>query len=527
MNTRRVLTLTLCVVLSVMFLTMSLTPALTAPTAAAVPLQGPVPASLQGPVPASLQGLDAYIDKIMADWHVPGLALAIVKDDQVVLSKGYGVIETGKPARVDDKTLFAVGSTTKAFTAAAVAMLVDQKKMGWDDPVTQYLKDFQMYDPWVTRHLTVRDTLTHRSGLDRADALWAVWNYPADELLRRVRFIEPSWEFRGKFGYQNLMYLAAGKMIEAASGQSWGDFLKQRIFTPLGMDSTNTSILALQGETDVATPHALVDGSPHAIPYRNVDNIAPAGAINSNAADMAQWVRMQLNGGKLGDSRLIGEKDLKETHSSQMVITQEPPWSLVYSYSGFLDYGMGWFLTEYNGHRIEDHGGNIDGMSALVSLMPGDGLGVVILTNMNNSFLPYPLALHIYDLLLDRPEHDWSADYLAGVTKFMQQMMAGQDAMRQAHVEGTKPTLALDAYTGTFENSLYGRIQVSQSDGALNLRLGPVQTPLTHWQYDTFVTGVVVPDSPPVPLTFALNMLGQVDSVSAPMIGEFKRVPAS
>jgi CubicO group peptidase (beta-lactamase class C family) len=511
------------IVVLVVLLTASLAP-VPAPLAGSVFTRSAAAADpLQGPVPASLQGLDAYIDKAMADWHVPGLALAVVKDDQVILSKGYGVIEAGKPAPIDDKTLFAVGSTTKAFTAAAVAMLVDQKKMGWDDPVTLYLPDFQMYDPWVTRHLTVRDTLTHRSGLDRADPLWAVWNYSPDELLRRVRFIAPSWEFRAKFGYQNLMYLAAGKMVEAASGQSWGDFLKQRLFTPLGMVSTNTSITALQGQTNVATPHALVDGNSRAIAYRNVDNIAPAGAINSNAADMAQWVRMQLNGGKLGDSRLITEKSLNETHTSQMVVPHEPPWSLVYGYSDIIDYGLGWFLTEYNGHRILDHGGNIDGMSALVSLAPGDGLGIVILTNMNNSFLPYALALHTYDLLLGRPEHDWSADYLAGFTAFMQQAAAGQEALQKAHVVGTKPTLALDAYTGTFENSLYGRIEITQSNGGLNLRLGAVQTALTHWQYDTFMTGVIVPDNPPLPVTFSLNMLGQVDSVSAPLIGEFKR----
>jgi CubicO group peptidase (beta-lactamase class C family) len=507
MNTRRLLSPFLSILLSLLILTAS-----------------PAPASAASPDP--LQGIDAVILKAMADWNVPGLAVAVVKDDQVIMSRGYGVIEAGKPARVDEKTIFAIGSATKAFTAASAAVLVDDGKMAWDAPAQQYLPSFQLFDPWVTRHFTVRDALTHRSGLDRTDAMWYYWGYDSNELLRRLRYVEPSWEFRAKFGYQNLMYLAAGKMVEAASGETWGDFLKTRIFTPLGMTATSTSTAALQGQPDVATPHVNVKGQITAISYRNIDNVAPAGAINSNVVDMAQWIRLQLNDGKVGDKQLISAKSMQEMHAAQMVVAGEPTWNLVYSYSPFLSYGLGWFLSDYNGHPIADHGGNIDGMSALVSLMPRDKLGVVILTNLNETLLPSPLALEIYDRLLGRPASDWSAKYKAGFDTFMRATGAQTSQIESAHIAGTKPTLPLKSYAGDYYNAAYGTIKVTEQDGVLSIQAGVMAASLEHWQYDTFTTistGASAALLPPIFLTFELNAQGQVDTLNIPTIGRFAR----
>ena len=231
---------------------------------------------------APLQGFDDYVNKALKDWEVPGVAIAVVKDDKVVFAKGYGVRELGKPEMVDEKTLFAIGSSSKAFTSAAIAMLVDEGKLKWDDHVTKYLPGFQLFDPYVTREMTVRDLLTHRIGLERGDQLWYATDYSRDEVLRRIRFLEPSSSMRSKFGYQNVMYLAAGQIVPSVTTKSWDDFIGERIFTPLGMKETNTSIRLLKGKTDVAAPHQTIDDKVQPVPYRLIDNIGPAGSINSN-----------------------------------------------------------------------------------------------------------------------------------------------------------------------------------------------------------------------------------------------------
>ena len=238
----------------------------------------------------SLNGFDDYVNKAMKEWEVPGIAVAIIKGDQIVLAKGYGVRKLGDPTPVDERTLFAIGSSSKAFTAASVAMLVDGGKVKWDDPVTKYLPEFEMYDPYVTRELTVRDLLTHRSGLQRGDFLWYGTELDRDEILKRTRYLKPSWSLRSTFGYQNLMYLAAGQLVSRVSGKTWDEFIRERFFVPLGMTASSTSINELKTANNVATPHSKIEDKVTVIPWRNIDNIAPAGSINSNVVEMAQWV---------------------------------------------------------------------------------------------------------------------------------------------------------------------------------------------------------------------------------------------
>jgi CubicO group peptidase (beta-lactamase class C family) len=231
---------------------------------------------------------DQYVEKAMKDWEVPGLAIAIVKDDRIVFAKGYGVREIGGTAAVNEQTLFAIGSSSKAFTAATVALLVDEGKIKWDDPVTKYLPSFQLFDPYSTRELTVRDLLTHRSGLERGDLTWYASPYDRNEVLRRIRFLKPSWSLRSRFGYQNVMFLAAGQIMPALTGKEWDDVVHERIFVPLGMNSSSTSIKKFAGVDNVASPHSKIDDKLQKVAWRNIDNIGPAGSINSNVIDMAQ-----------------------------------------------------------------------------------------------------------------------------------------------------------------------------------------------------------------------------------------------
>ncbi len=277
-----------------------------------------------------LRGFDAYVQKALQDWGCPGLAIAIVKNDSVIYAKGFGVRQIGSTAQVDEKTIFGIASCSKAFTAASIAMLVDEKKLRWDDPATKHLDGFQLYDPYVTREITVRDLLSHRSGLPAfgGDLIWWGSTYSRDETLRRIRFVKPATSFRSHYAYQNIMFIAAGQVVSTVSGKPWDDFVKERIFTPLGMRSSSTSVKSLQGIEDIATPHMRVDGKTRAIAWRNLDNGAPAAGINSNVLDMARWIRLQLGHGQFEGKKLFSSSAGEEMWSAQTVIptsTPEPP----------------------------------------------------------------------------------------------------------------------------------------------------------------------------------------------------------
>ena len=271
-------------------------------------------ALLAGPVEAQtpLAGLDAYVERALRDWDVPAVAVAVVKDDRVVLAKGWGERQRGEGGTVDANTIFAIGSTSKAFTSAALAMLVDEGRISWDDPVTTHLPGLQLFDPFVTRELTIRDLLSHWSGLPRGDRLWYASGNTRAEILHRVRHLEPSWSFRSTYGYQNLMFLAAGEVVTAETGIAWGDFVAERIFRPLGMRRTTSSTLPLAGMENVASPHVWIDGVVRPVAWRNLDNVGPAGSINSSFAEMAEWLRLQLAEGVYGGQRLLSEESIRQ-----------------------------------------------------------------------------------------------------------------------------------------------------------------------------------------------------------------------
>jgi len=479
---------------------------------------------------APLNGFDDYVSKSLRDWEVPGLAIAIVKDDRVVLAKGYGVKKLGDPAPVSERTIFAIGSSSKAFTAASVAMLVDEGKLKWDDPVTKYLPGFELYDPYVTRELKVRDLLSHRSGLERGDLLWYGTEYDRDEILRRSRFLKPTWSLRSTFGYQNLMYLAAGQLIARVSGKSWDQFVKERIFAPLGMEGSNTSVKDLKNSDNVASPHAKIEDKVRVIPWRNIDNIAPAGSINSNVVEMTQWLRLHLAQGEFQKRRLLSSGAAKEMQTSHTVIRAEPPYSLWYPEANFLNYGLGWFLHDYRGRKVVEHGGAIDGMRAQVAMIPEEKLGLVILTNMNGTTLPLAIMYKVFDAYLAASPRDWSADLLKTVKAFEEQGKAAEKKLEAERVKDTRSSLALGEYAGTYKNDLYGEVKVTHENGKLAVRFGPAfMSVLEHWHYDTFRARFVAAGVTNAYLTFALNAQGKIDTLTLNLPGvaayPFKRQP--
>lgn len=448
----------------------------------------PATATAAGVSSEPLAGFDAYVAKGMSEWRVPGLAIAIVRNDSVVLAKGYGVRTLGKPDLVDERTLFAIASDTKAFTGMLLAMLADSGRVRWDDRVTSYLPGLQLADPYVTRELTVRDLLTHRSGLARADLLWAGGSpYSGEELLRRLRYLKPSWSLRSHYGYNNLMFVAAGQVAAAAAGRPWTELLRARILTPLGMSETNTSVTLLPALQNVATPHARVDGVVRTVPYTNADNIAAAGAINSNVADMAKWVRFQLDSGRVGGRRLVSVRNFRETRTPQTVIRLDSAYRALNPFTHLRSYAFGWNVSDYRGREMLSHAGNLSGMSAMVGLLPEERLGVVVLSNMEGQALRESLMYRVFDMYLGAPPKDWSAETLVQQRDNERQDSVREAKIAAARVQGTRPSLALDAYAGNYLDSLYGSANVALQNGKLAFTMAPNAVgDMEHWNYDTF-----------------------------------------
>jgi len=469
-------------------------------------------------------GLEATITKALDDWQVPGLAIAIVKDDHVVFAKGFGVRKKGEPASVDADTLFAIGSTSKAFTAATLAMLIDEGKLAWDDPVTKHLGGFELYDPAVTRELTVRDLLCHRSGLPRGDALWYGTRNDRDEVLRRVRHLKPDSSFRSKFGYQNIMYLAAGEVTARVAKTSWDDFVKERLFLPLGMKSSNTSVAALPPGGNVATPHNKVADTLEPLPWRNIDNVGPAGSINSNVNDMAQWIRLQLGNGEFEGKRLVSAAAIDEMRSPQTIIQSSPEIKARMPDAHFLAYGLGWMLRDYKGRMAAEHGGGIDGMTSQVALVPEEKLGVVILTNRGGTALPSALSHHVVDRFLKVSGRTWLVDDLALQKEMERKVKELQTKVEAARAKDTKPSLALEKYAARFTSELYGPATVTCKEGKLTMdRDGRFAADLEHWHYDTFRAKYQDKAVEPQLLTFDLDSSGKVAAIEIPELGRFKR----
>ncbi len=472
-----------------------------------------------------LQGLDAYITRSMAAWKMPGLAIAVVRNDSVVLLKGYGVKRLGSAERVDPRTIFAIGSSSKAFTSLGVAMLVDEGKVRWDDPATKYLPGFQLFDPYVTREITVRDLLTHRSGLSRGDFVWYAQDIPRDSILHHVRYLKPTWSLRAHFGYQNIMYLAAGQLTARLTGKLWDEVMRDRILTPLGMSSSNTSVAGLDRLPNVAVPHEEVDDTVRIVPWHNIDNVAPAGSINSNVVDMAQWIRFQLARGKARGKQLLSAGAFDETHTPQTIVPLEGPWKLTMPEAHFSSYGLGWLLHDYRGRKIVQHGGNIDGMSALVGLLPEEKTGLVILTNLGGNFLTYALMYRVFDAYLKQPQKDWSAELLKGFKELEAQGKAEEKNREAQRTTGTSPSLAPEKYAGTYVDSMYGEATVRADGGKLVLQYGSMVGDLEHWQHDTFRSRWRQRHQGKTFLTFGLDANSKVDEMKVEDLAEFKRKP--
>ncbi len=457
-------------------------------------------------------------DRVLRDFEVPGASIAAVKDDAIVFAAGYGTRELGRDLPVDEHTLFAAGSISKSFTATSLAILVGEGKLAWDDPVTQYLPGFQLYDAYATREITIRDLLTHRCGLAEVSGgtIWYGSTYDRAEVIRRLRYLKPVSSFRSRFAYQNVMYLVAGEIIPVVTGLSWDEFVRERIFKPLGMTSSNTSVNDLPAARNVAQPHSSINGQVQRVAYRSYDNVAPAASINTCANDLTQYARFYLKAGRVGHEAVIAPEPAAELTKAQMTVPIDPrPPELQALTPKFYAYGLGWFLRDYRGRKVIMHSGGVDGMTAILAIVPEEQLGVVVLANQEEALIG-AACYHLLDRLLGETDTDWFAAYLVWQQKSRQKQQAANDQVIETRRSGTQPALALDAYVGTYHDMLYGEAAVVQEADRLVLRFSHTASftgDLEHWHYDTFRVQWRDPLIPPGFVTFPLTSRAQIDEM--------------
>ena len=440
-------------------------------------------------------GLDELVVKVMKTFEVPGIGLAIVKDGQVLLTKGYGVKKLGEPAPVDAQSLFGIASNSKLFTALALGMLVDEGKISWDSRVVDFLPEFMMYDPYVTREMMVKDLLCHRSGLGLGAGdlmFWPATNLTRQEIVGRVRFIKPAYSFRTTYAYSNLMFVVAGELLARVSGLPWEEFVERKIQKRVGMTHSNTRCSLVTRETNVAWPHARVEGQVKPIKPYLPDNINPAGGINSCAEDMAKWMLVLLNKGKLPDgSQLVSEKVISEITSIQTPVPiYKPAPELAATAMNFNGYGLGVRLRDFRRYKVVTHTGGLAGYVSQVWLMPEIGLGITILTNQEAGEAYQSLTYAIADYYLKAPAVDW----VGAISKVRERSrQRTEDEIKKAYEQrnkDSKPSLSLEKYAGLYRDAWYGEIEIKYESGRLimNFKHSPdLSGPLEHWQYDTFV----------------------------------------
>lgn len=438
-------------------------------------------------VAKQVKEFDAYVENARKQWGAVGMAIAVVKDGEVILKKGYGVKELNTNNPIDNNTLFACASTTKAMTATCMGMLVDEGKVSWDDRVIQYLPEFQLYDPYVTRELTIRDLFLHNSGVGNTDFLWGFMHISSEEVLDKMRMVPPSYSFRSSFIYQNIFYLAAGQVIEKISGQPWETFIQQRIFTPLEMTNTFPTLKSITN-TNKTKPHLKTDGEMMVIEDMSADEIGPAGSVWSSIDDISKWTLCMLDSGKYKGGRLVKPGTWKEMIAVHTLV----PASEFYPTArltkpNFTTYGLGWFQHDYKGRKVNFHTGSLPGSIAIHGQIPEERIAVYVFGNTDHVEVRHALMYKAFDLFALGGTRDWSTDFLKLYTDMTAANEKAQKELDAKRVTGTTPSLPLPAYAGIYRDELLGEIEITAMGNQLEIVINKIlKANLKHWHYDTF-----------------------------------------
>lgn len=459
-----------------------------------------------------LKGFDEFVRRRMRDWKVQGVAVAIVVGDEIVLARGYGQRDVARDLPVTAHTLMPIGSTTKTFTTAAVALLADEGLVNWDTPVREYLPSFALWDQVATERLTPRDMACHRSGLPRHDIMWYASTATREELLARLRYLQPTADLRTTWQYQNLMYMTLGRLTEVVGGMPWEEFIQKRLFDPLGMVSSRATSTAARESPDLSigyrrTKKKVIEAMEL---YEGFEAVSPAGSIVSSVAELSQWLRVHLNGGKHGERQFLTEAQIRQMHAPQMVMPPGKHREMPHS-----SYGLGWFVQPYRGANMLHHGGNIDGFSSMCALLPDERVGVVILTNMDGTPLRDILQYNVMDRFLDGKQVAWNARVKADWKEIETAEKRGTTKTRSDRVRGTRPSHPLEAYTGTYRHPGYGDLHVSLQDGKLQTRYHEMDLAVKHYHYDTFEMTLERFETT-FKISFLTDVRGMVDRISIP-----------
>ena len=429
--------------------------------------------------------LDAYITKAVLDAKVTGMAVGIIKDDEVVFAKGYGVCSVETNALVNPQTQFGIGSCSKAFTAAAIGILVDEGKLRWNDKVINHLPWFRLHDDYITKELTIEDLLCHRSGLSTfaGDILWFGTSYTSEEVVKRIKVIPIKKEFRSEFGYQSVMFIAAGLVIQAVTGKTWQEFVEDRILKPLQMNHSTSKFVDFKASSNIALPH--FEGK--SLPLIDYDNGGPAGGINASVEDILKWMNMWINNGIVGDKPFLSQRTFRTITSSHSIISSGSRTEPMETH--FVTYGFGWRLKDYAGRKIVLHGGALPGYLSQVVVVPEEKLGIVILVN---DLVPIheALANKILDLFLTDKNKDHVQQVMESFKKYKPILEKQRQKRLGKQIPNTSNSLPLIEYTGLYRDEMYGDAEISLKDGQLILSLLPAKEYFTssmeHFHYDTF-----------------------------------------
>jgi CubicO group peptidase (beta-lactamase class C family) len=474
--------------------------------------------------PLNAAAVDAIVKKALETWRVPGVAVAIVRDGEVIYLKGHGVRALDAADPVTPDTLFPIGSCTKAFTTTAMAILVDEGKMAWDDHVRKHLSYFHLSDPLADHDVRLRDLVCHRTGLAANDLLWYRSPWSMEEMVRRAGRLPLDQPFRTRFQYQSTMFTAAGLAVASSADQPWQDFVQKRLFDPLGMTESCFTSTAAAKAADRAVGHRLNRlGRPEVVDYYPMEVPNPAGSIHSTARDLSKWLIFQLGDGRAGGKRLVSTANLAETHTPQMVIRLEGVERDLQPDTVQMSYGMGWVLQDYRGVALCSHAGAIDGFRVHFTMIPDKKIGIVLLNNLQHTRMNQALSNSLVDLLLGLPRKDWNA--VCGKAVLKAEAAAADKARERGACRkpDAAPSLPLTAYAGVYENPAYGEARVAVEKGALVWTWNRFSTPLDHYQSDEFTAPLEVIGSPHI--VFTLNAEGNASAmkVSDPMNAEFRR----
>lgn len=431
----------------------------------------------------NLSKIHNFCDSMYNVWNPPGFAVGIVYEGKLIFAEGFGYRNIADSLPVTPNTLYAIGSTTKAFTTAAMAMLADEGKLDWNKKVVDYLPDFRLKDDYATLHMTPVDLVTHRSGLPRHDLLWYNSPLTREQLFHRLQYLQPSAELREEFQYNNLMFMTAGLLVGHLSGETWEEFIQQRIFFPLEMTHSNLSVSETVLTDNYALPYRKKDDTLMEIPFRKIDAIGPAGSINSCVQDMGNWLMFNIDNGKFRKTQLVSEKEMEYIHSPQIIAAPNSKYPEI-SYEA---YAMGWMVDYYRGHKHIWHNGGIDGFYTQVNTFPDDNLGIVAFVNQVDNKVIDVVDYYIADLFLGLEPIDWNTRFRGlGTAEEKKEAEEKAQAAEEEPVKGTEPSHPLKDYAGDYENEGYGTFKIWLKDKKLYASYNNLETPLEHWHYDIF-----------------------------------------